>query len=164
MVKHLAGAELIAGFKIVKGLVLLTVSLGLLPLIHADLATFTSRLFEEFRLNADSRILHGLILKIDALQPHDVLMASLVGSAFAAVLLTEGLGLHFQMSWAAYLAVVSTGLFIPFEILELLEEVSATRVLLLIVNVVIVWYLITQLKHHTFRTSSHDTDQLPAPE
>jgi len=148
-----AGTELIAGFKIAKGLVLLTVSLGLLPLIHADIATFFSRLFEELRLNADSRILHSLILSIDALQPHDVLMASLVGLAFSAILLTEGMGLHFHMSWAAYMAVVSTSLFIPFEIFELLEEVSGTRVLLLIVNVVIVWYLITQLKHHTFRTT-----------
>jgi uncharacterized membrane protein (DUF2068 family) len=54
------------------------------------------------------------------------------------------------MSWAAYLAVISTSLFIPFELYELLERVTVLRVALLVLNLVIVLYLIAQLKHHTF--------------
>ena len=161
---HKTGTAWIAGFKILKGLILLTVSLGLLPLVHADIATFFSRLFETLRLDADSRILHGVILKIDALQPHDVLMASLVSMAFAAVLLTEGIGLWYQMSWAAYVAVVSTSLFIPFEIYELVAQVTVMRMLLLIVNLAIVWYLVAQLKHHTLRSRRRSVRSLAREE
>src|SRR5438094_957084 len=111
--QHHTGMALIAGFKVAKGVLLLLVGLGLLKLVHAEIATLFSQLLEALHLNADSRILHNLILKVDALQPHSVLVISLVSMAYAALLLTEGVGLWFEFSWAAYLTVISTSLF-PF--------------------------------------------------
>src|SRR5438046_4950915 len=116
--QHHTGMALIAGFKVAKGVLLLLVGLGLLKLVHAEIATLFSQLLEALHLNADSRILHNLILKVDALQPHSVLVISLVSMAYAARLLTEGVGLWFEFSWAAYLTVISRSLFPPFEIYE----------------------------------------------
>src|SRR2546427_10112291 len=100
--QHHTGIVLIAGLKVLKGLLLLIVGLGLLKLVHADIATLFARLLEALHLNADSRILHRLVLKVDALQPHSVFMMSLVSMEYPALLLTEGVGLPLGFSWSAY--------------------------------------------------------------
>ena len=69
---HQTTLTAIALFKLVKGLLLLLLGLGLLKLMHAEIATLFSRLIEALHLNADSRIIHALVLKVDALQPQDL--------------------------------------------------------------------------------------------
>jgi uncharacterized membrane protein (DUF2068 family) len=151
---HHTGLVLIAAFKIVKGLLLLFVGLGLFKLVHADIATLFSRLIEALHLHADSRILHALILKVDALQPHSVFVMGVVSLSYAALLLVEGVGLWLEVSWAAYLTVVSTSLLLPFELYEVLQQVSALRIGVLLLNLAIVFYLIMQLKRHTLHSGS----------
>src|SRR5689334_16696901 len=104
---HHTGLAAIAVFKFVKGLLLLLVGLGLLQLMQAEIATLFSRLIEALHLNADSRIIHALVLKVDALQPHTVLVAGLLSLGYAGLLLLEGIGLWLERSWAAYLTVTS---------------------------------------------------------
>src|SRR2546422_7333666 len=157
--QHHTGMALIAGFKVAKGVLLLFVGLGLLKLMHAEIATLFSQLLEALHLNADSRILHHLVLKVDALQPHSVLMISLVSMAYAALLLTEGVGLWFEFSWAAYLTVISTSLLLPFELYEVIERITAVRIGVLLLNPVILVYLVYQLKHHSLRLP-HPSEEL----
>ena len=90
---HQTDLAVIALFKLVKRALLRLVGLGLLKLMHADIATLCSRLIEGLHLNADSRIIHALVLKVDALQPHSVLVAGLVSLSYAAKLLLEWIGL-----------------------------------------------------------------------
>jgi uncharacterized membrane protein (DUF2068 family) len=149
---HQTGSVLIALFKLVKGALLLLVGLGLLKLMHADIATLFSRLIEALHLNADSRIIHALVLKVDALQPHSVLVAALVSLGYAGMLLLEGIGLWLERSWAAYLTVISTSLLLPFELYEVIDRVSMIRVGVLVLNLVIVLYLLIQLKKHTLHS------------
>ena len=151
--RHHPGIAAIAVFKLFKGSLLLLLGLGLLEVMHADIATLFSRLLEALHLKADIRWVHALVLKVDALHPHSILMAGLVSFGYAALLLAEGIGLWLEVSWAAYVTVVSTSALIPLELYELIVRVTLTRVLLLAVNLVIVVYLVRQLKHHTLRHS-----------
>ena len=152
---HHTGLAVIAVFKVVKGLLLLLLGLGLLKLVHAEIATLFSLLIEALHLNADSRLIHALVLKVDALQPHSVLLAALVSLGYAGMLLVEGVGLWLEFTWAAYLTVVSTSLLLPFELYEIFEQVSILRVGVLLLNLAIVLYLISQLKRHTLRSRAH---------
>lgn len=149
---HQTGLAVIAVFKVVKGLLLLLLGLGLLKLVHAEIATLFSLLIEALHLNADSRIIHTLVLKVDALQPHTVLVAAVVSLGYAGLLLLEGVGLWLERSWAAYLTVISTSLLLPFELYEVVERVSLLRVGVLALNLVIVFYLVSQLRHHALRS------------
>ena len=124
---HQTGLALIAVFKLVKGALLLLVGLGLLKLMHAEIATLFSRLIEALHLNADSRIIHALVLKVDALQPHSVLVVALVSLGYAGMLLLEGVGLWLERSWAAYLTVISTSLLLPFELYEVIDRCRYSR-------------------------------------
>lgn len=148
---HHTGLAAIAVLKLVKGLLLLLLGLGLIKLVHAETATLFALLIEALHLNADSRLIHMLVLKVDALQPHSVLVAGLVSLGYAGLMLVEGFGLWLEYSWAAYLTVVSTSLLIPVELYELIEQVTLLRVGALLLNLIILFYLIGQLKHHTLR-------------
>jgi len=145
------GMVAIAVFKLFKGALLLLAGFGLLELMHADMATLFSRVLESLHVNADTRLVHALVLKVDALQPHTVLIAGLVSLGYAALLLAEGIGLWLELSWAAYLTVVSTSALVPFEVYELIERATFPRTILLVVNLVIVLYLVRQLKQDTLR-------------
>jgi len=147
----------IAVFKLFKGVLLLLVGFGLLELMHADLATLFSLLLESLHLNADTRLMHALMLKVEALQPHSILIAGAISLGYAALLLTEGIGLWLELWWGAYVTVVSTSALVPFEVYELIERVTLPRIILLAVNLVIVLYLVKQLKQHTLKNQSfHD--------
>ena len=54
---HQTGLAVIAVFKVVKGLLLFLLGLGLLKLLHAEIATLFSLLIEALHLNADSQVL-----------------------------------------------------------------------------------------------------------
>jgi len=151
---HRPGLAIIAVFKMVKGLLLSVVGVGLVEVMHAEIATLFSLLVEALHLNADSRILHAAVLKVDALQPHSVLVMAIVSLCYAGLLFVEGVGLWFEVSWAAYLTVISTSLLLPFEFYEVLQRLSGFRIGVLLLNLVIVLYLIMQLKHHTLHSGS----------
>ncbi len=89
---HHTGLAVIAVFNVVKGLLLLLLGSGLLKLVHAEIATLFSLLIEALHLNADSRLIHALVLKVDALQPHGVLLAALVSLAMRGCCWWRALG------------------------------------------------------------------------
>lgn len=148
---HHSGMAVIAVLKLAKGVLLLLLGLGFLKLVHAEIATLFSLLIEALHLNADSHLIHGLVLKVDVLQPHSVLVAGLISLGYAGLMVVEGVGLWLEFSWAAYLTVVSTSLLIPVEVYEIVDSVSFVRVGALLLNLGIVGYLISQLKHHRLR-------------
>ena len=148
---HHPGMAVIAVLKLAKGALLLLLGLGLLQLVHAEIATLFSRVIETLHLNADSRIIHALALKVDALQPHSVLVAGLISLGYAGLMLLEGIGLWLELPWAAYLTVVSTSLLIPVELYEVIEQVTLLRAGALLLNVLIVVYLISQVQYRRLR-------------
>lgn len=148
---HHSGLAVIALFKLLKGLLLLLVGASLLRLVDAEIATFFSLLLESLHLNVHSRLLHALVLKVDALQPHSVFMMAIISLTYAALLLIEGFGLWLELSWAAYLTVISTSIFLPVEFYEVTRRVSVVHVAVLLMNLAIVGYLMRQLGSRTMR-------------
>ncbi len=84
--------------KLTKGVLLLVLGLGLLKLVHAAIATLFSLLTESLHLSAESNFIHGLVLKMDALQPHSVLVAGLVSLGYAGLMEVEDVGLWLEFS------------------------------------------------------------------
>lgn len=62
--------------------------------------------------------------------------------AYGVSQFVEAFGLWFAKRWGEYFAVIVTSLFIPLEVYELVERVTAFKVILLLVNVAAVVWLI----------------------
>jgi uncharacterized membrane protein (DUF2068 family) len=140
--RHPLALRFIAGFKLFKGTLLFAVGIGALRLVHKDVAAIVGRWVSELRMDPQNRLIHALLLRAGAVDDH-MLREIGVGTFFyAALLLTEGVGLWLEKRWAEYLTVILTGSFLPLEVYELTRRLNVTRSVILVINVLIVVYLI----------------------
>jgi uncharacterized membrane protein (DUF2068 family) len=88
---------------------------------------------------------HGFAHTIERLLTLNVDTYRLIGlaaAAYAALEGTEAYGLWRQRRWAEYLTFIATTLFIPYEIYELNEKITAVRIAAFAINVAILVYLL----------------------
>jgi uncharacterized membrane protein (DUF2068 family) len=65
---------------------------------------------------------------------------------YAGLFATEGVGLLMRKRWAEYFTIITTGALLPLEVFELTRRFTATRLVVLIVNALIVWYLARRVR------------------
>ena len=83
-----------------------------------------------------------LIEKALSMQHSTLLLVMLGVFAYAALQLTEGVGLWLLKRWGEYVAVVGTSIFIPLEVYELVEGFTWLKLAAFTVNVAAVVYLV----------------------
>jgi uncharacterized membrane protein (DUF2068 family) len=140
--------RLIAAFKLLKGLGLLAVGIGVLHYLHRDIALEVERWVDVFQIDPDNRYVQPLLTHISNLDEKGLRTVSIGTFFYAAVLLTEGTGLWLRKRWAEYFTILTTASFVPLEVYEIYRKVTAPRVTLLLVNLAIVAYLIFDLRSH----------------
>lgn len=133
-------------FKLLKGIGLLIVALGLLSLLHKDVAAATEHWIRLLRVDPDNRYIHGLLVRIFNVTPKQLRELSAGTFLYSGIFLTEGVGLLRRRHWAEYMTLISTGLFIPLEAYELWVHFTAVKLAVTVVNVLIVWYLAAGLR------------------
>ncbi|HTG18189.1 MAG TPA: DUF2127 domain-containing protein [Blastocatellia bacterium] len=140
------GLRLIAVFKLAKGLILVAVGLGAIKLLHKDVSELAANWVAAMRVDPDNRLIHGLIAKLGLMNDRKLEELSIGSFFYSALLLTEGIGLWLKRRWAEYFTIITTCSLIPLELYEIVNRVTITRVVLLLLNVAIVWYLFVQLR------------------
>lgn len=141
-----AGLLLIGLFKLLKGLLLVAVGVGALKLLHKDVAAVIDHWVELLRVDPDNRFIHRLILKVVNVSPRQLKELSVGTFFYASLLLTEGVGLLMRRRWAEYFTVITTGVFIPLEVYELVHKLTVVRIAVTLLNVAIVWYLVRRIR------------------
>ncbi len=77
-----------------------------------------------------------------ALSSSTLLWIAVALAAYAAIELVEAVGLWLMQRWGEYFAVIATSVFLPLEIYELTEKITAMRLTALVINIVaVVWLL-----------------------
>ncbi len=140
------GIWLIAIFKLLKGLILLAVGIGALSLLHEDAAARVTHLIAALRVDPKNHFIHMAIRKLWAVDDRKLVELSAGTFFYAALMLTEGLGLALRKKWAEYLTIFVTGSFIPLEVYELAEEFSLAKIAVIALNVAVVVYLVIGLR------------------
>lgn len=140
------GLWLIGIFKLVKGLLLLVVGTGALTLLHKDVSDVVGQWIEVLRVDPQNRYIHSLLVKLTAVDDRILKEISAGTFFYAALLLTEGVGLLLKKHWAEYLTAIATASFIPLEVYELAKHFSITKVIVIGINVAVVWYLVARLR------------------
>ena len=141
-----AGLWLIGGFKLAKGLLLLVVGVGVLRLLHRDVADVLASWIAQLHVDPENRYVDRALSAALSLDDRRLKQISVGTFAYSALLLTEGIGLLLRQRWAEYLTVIVTGSFIPLELYELAKRITLTRLTVIGINVAIVWYLVARLR------------------
>ena len=152
----------IIAMKLLKGLFFVSLALAAYALSDNDLnfeynRLVHSRMFHFLRVNPESKFFTDVAFQIGNVSESRVLQVAVGTFLYSLFSLVEGIGLIFRVSWAGWLAIGESAFFIPIEIYELFHRLQAFHrfskpvAVILIINVVIVWYLLKnrqRLFHH----------------
>jgi uncharacterized membrane protein (DUF2068 family) len=133
-------------FKLLKTIALLIAGIGLLKLLHRDVAAVATQWVERLRLDPDNYYIHRALARVFRITPKQLKELSVGTFVYAGLYLTEGIGLVTRRHWAEYLTTISTALFIPLETYEMFRRFTWARLSFLLINVAIVWYLAARIK------------------
>ena len=142
------GLRFIAAFKLFKGLVLFAAGVGAVKLLHKDLAFEFERWADIFRVDPNNHYIHHLLESLSILDDRKLRELSVGTFFYSALLLTEGTGLLLGKRWAEFFTIIATSSFIPLEVYELTKRVSWARLVVLLLNIVVVAYLVIELRRN----------------
>lgn len=140
--------KIIAVFKLLKGLFLLSVGISLIFLnSRTRWMDAISDWADDELLVVHSKTLHYLLNQLQtALSGGHLRATGSLALFYSAVLFTEGTGVYLQQRWAELLMVFATALLIPFEVHHLWYRPSLGAAVILAVNCFIVWFLYMVLR------------------
>ena len=139
------GLRVISLFKLSSSVVLFAVALGAFQLMHTAGAAQLAHWINILQADPDEHILLGLLVQLSLVAPRTLQAVSVGTLVYAALLLTEGVGLWLRQRWAEYFTVIVTASFIPLELYEVMRHLSGVNLVVLASNVAIVAYLLTRL-------------------
>lgn len=138
---HRFGLRVIALYKMVQALGLL---LAAAAAFHLERQRNVDRLIdwlEHLSLSGTGALRQHLVDALAGLGPQRFVVIGLIAIAYAALFITEGVGLWLRKHWAEWFTVIATGSLIPLEAYEVIEHTSWLKLGILVGNVVIVVYL-----------------------
>ena len=141
----------IIALKLLKGLLFVILAFTAYALSDNDLPFEYRRLLHFLRVNPENKFFSDLAVHVGQLTEGKVLHVAAGTLLYSLFSLIEGTGLIFRVSWAGWLAIGESAFFIPIEVYELVHHFTKPVLVILILNIIIVWYLLKnreRLFHH----------------
>jgi uncharacterized membrane protein (DUF2068 family) len=140
-----------------KGLLVLLAGFGLLSLIHHDVGRFAAGIVRHSHLNPASHYPRIFISAAASVTDSRLWFLALAALLYSAVRLIEAYGLWYRRTWAEIFAIITGAIYLPIEIYEIVERVTAVRITVFVVNALIV----AMLSYERMRGSNLETAQAP---
>jgi uncharacterized membrane protein (DUF2068 family) len=159
--------RLVAAFKLLKAAALIVGGIGILRLIHTDTATQLGHSVMSLGLDPGSRYVNRAIEWATQTSPRKFRELELGSFVYAALFLTEGIGLWFLKPWAEWFTVIITGSLVPLECYEIYRHPTPIKILVLFINIAVVGYLLYRIvknppaPHRRADKSSNQLTQRP---
>jgi uncharacterized membrane protein (DUF2068 family) len=138
---------IIAVYKFVKAAFLIAAGVGALKMLNPEVEERLRQWLTALSLAHGRPFLLHMLSHISGLSDRRLQALGAVAFAYAALFLTEGIGLWLAQRWAEYLTVIATASFVPVEIYEIARGANAVKVIALLLNLLMVAYLVYRLWH-----------------
>ena len=138
--------RLIAGERLIRGVVLVIAGVYLVSHSHSDFGRLADRLARAVELDPRRPFFHRIIVKLHNLHASTVLITGVAAIFYGVLETVEGGGLWLEKLWAEWLTVIATSLLIPLELYELARKPSLLKAAGTAVNIAIVAYLAVRLR------------------
>ncbi|WII73201.1 DUF2127 domain-containing protein [Bdellovibrio sp. 22V] len=136
------GLQLIALLEATKGFVVLTAGLGVLEYIHLHMQTFGEHVLQLCGLNPQSEHAQSLAHLLSGVTEQKILLLASGVVLYSVLRFIEAFGLWKERNWARWFGIVSGGIYLPYEVYELIARFSWMKVAVTVINILIVLYLI----------------------
>ncbi|MGI8770353.1 MAG: DUF2127 domain-containing protein [Acidobacteriaceae bacterium] len=139
---HDPGLLIIGVFKLLKGLLFVSLGFGIIHLVHQDVGDLLLRAALALRLDPESHFVNLALEKIQELSPHRIRLIGIGFFLYAVLDFIEGTGLVLEKTWAEYFTLILTASFLPLEVFEILHHFTWVKVAVTLINVLVLVYLI----------------------
>jgi len=139
--------RLIALFKLLKSALLIAVGMSALRLLHKDIASVLEHWVAMLGLDPGNRYVDRALQKFGNLTPNKIKSFGVVSFIYAALFLTEGIGLWLVKRWAEWFSVIITTSLVPVELYEIYRHPSVIKCLVLVLNIAVVGYLLYRIRN-----------------
>ena len=150
----------VASLELIKGMIVLLAACGILLLLHREDPWYLADgLLRLLHISPDHHFAQVFLDWADTLTERKVWAVAGAAVGYSLLRFVEGYGLWYAKAWAAWIALISGMLYLPFEIYNLAHKQSLLHVAVLCINVAIVLYMAYALKtgaglHHVREATS----------
>jgi uncharacterized membrane protein (DUF2068 family) len=136
-----SGLRTIALFEAFKGTLALLAAFGVLAIIPGHARHIAIELVGRLHLNAGKRYPGVFVRLLENTANAQLWLIAALVVVYALVRFLEAYGLWRSRRWAEWLAAVSGGIYVPFEIYELSRGVTSVKLAALLLNIAVVGYM-----------------------
>lgn len=140
------GLKLVALIEGTKGVLALIAAFGLHELAGGNIHRSVESLVQRLHLNPASHYSGVVVGELSAISYSNLTLVAMGAFAYAVVRFIEAYGLWHELAWVEWFALLSSALYIPFEVFELIVNPGVLSVIVIAVNSVIVGYLATVVR------------------
>jgi uncharacterized membrane protein (DUF2068 family) len=140
--------RVIAFFKLIKAVLFFAAGIGVLHFFNKDVSERAQRVLDHLHVDPDNRYGQALIEQVGRMTNTNLklLGLSVISFFYSGLFGTEGTGLFLRKPWAEWFVVIVTGSLLPFEIYEIAHKVSALKIGVTAVNLLILAYLVVVIR------------------
>ena len=135
------GLRTIALFEAAKGILALAAACGLLSLRHTDLHAVTDAFLLRHGIDPERHYMRLFIESVARATHHHEGQIATVGIVYALIRLAEGYGLWQGKHWAEWFAVISAGLYLPWELMHFTRHPRLFTAGVILFNLALIYYL-----------------------
>jgi len=136
----------IACFEALKGIMGLAVGAGVLSLLHKDVASVVENFTAHMHLDLVKQHPQIFVEALSRMHDPQLWMIAAGAALYATLRMMMAYGLWYGRGWAEWLTAAAGGIYIPFELYELGRAFTWPRILTLVGNVLIVWYMLHRIR------------------
>jgi len=136
-----AALRAIATVEILKGIGVLLIGFGLLSLLHKDVQLEAVNLLIHLHINPDQRLPQAILNAAAHVTNGRLWLYAGACATYAAVRFTEGYGLWHSRVWAEWFALLSGAMYLPWELIKVVEHSTALHWGLLLINLAVIAYM-----------------------
>jgi uncharacterized membrane protein (DUF2068 family) len=135
------GLRTIALFEAAKGILALAAAGGLLSLRHTDLHAVTDAFLLRHGIDPERHYMRLFIESVAQATHHHEGQLAVLSLAYALIRLAEGYGLWQGKHWAEWFAVISAGLYLPWELMHFARHPRPFTAGIILFNLALIFYL-----------------------
>lgn len=140
------GLKLIAILEALKGFVALLVALSVHELAGKNIQKLLESFLGDLHLNPASYLPSLLIDKASYINNSNLTLITVGAVIYTLIRWVEAYGLWNELVWTEWFALISGGIYLPFEIYEVIVNTGPLTIMVLLINIGVVWYMYSLLR------------------
>jgi uncharacterized membrane protein (DUF2068 family) len=140
--QHIKGVRTVATVELAKGVIVLLAGVGLLTMRHKNIWGVAESLLEFLHANPYHHYVGVFIDLVARISDVRLWKIALVASIYVIVRFIEAYGLWYALPWAEWMAAITGGIYVPFEVDDFIKRPDWFRLSVIVVNLLIVLYML----------------------